>query len=220
MGGGGRGGWRRLGVEHRRERVVLDWRILFEVVDFLERRGAPKDEGEGAMRDAGRLSPLPVRLKARVGAVATLGRLDPREFNAAVGDRVPIDIALELGHVDAVDRVVLRLEMVARKDVAREDPVRFQRAGAAATRDQRGHRERRTANGPRNQPLEPGHHSPCPPPSPHAPPAKTNITNARRTISSYSRAIAVRLRYQPRPRGSSGSSPMATASNFQRSSSL
>ena len=118
------------------------------------------------MGDAGGLSPLPVRLKARVGAVAALGRLDPREFDAAVGDRVPIDIALELGHVDAVDRVVLRLEMVARKDVAREDPVRFQRAGAAATRDQRGHRKRRTANGPRNQPLEPRQHSPCPPPFP------------------------------------------------------
>ena len=102
----------------------------------------------------------------RASPVAALGRLDPREFDAAVGDRVPIDIALELGHVDAVDRVVLRLEMAARKDVAREDPVRFQRAAAAATRDQRGHRKRRTANGPRNQPLEPRQHSPCPPPFP------------------------------------------------------
>src|SRR5271154_6676057 len=165
------------------------------------------------MGDASGLGPLPVRLKARVGAVAALGRLDPGEFDPAVGDRVPIDIALELGHVDAVDRVVLRLEMVARKDVAREDPVRFQRAGAAATRDQRGHHERRIANGPRNQPLEPRQHSPCPPPSPHAPPAKTNITNARRTTSGYSSAIAVRLRYQPRPRGSSGSRPTATARN-------
>ena len=61
------------------------------------------------MGDPGRLSPLPVRLEARIGAVAALRRLDPREFDAAVGDRVPIDIALELGHVDAVDRVVLRL---------------------------------------------------------------------------------------------------------------
>ena len=76
------------------------------------------------MRDAGRLSPLPVRLEARV-AVAALGRLDSRELDAAVGDRVPINIALELGHVDAVDRVVLRLEMAARKDVAREDRVRI-----------------------------------------------------------------------------------------------
>src|SRR5580704_17116409 len=172
------------------------------------------------MGDASGLGPLPVRLEARVGAVAALGRLDPGEFDAAVGDRVPIDIALELGNVDAVDRVILRLEMVARKDVAREDLVRFQWADAAATRDQRGHRKRRTANGPRNQRLEPRQHSPCPHPPPHAPPAKTNITNARRTNSSYSRAIAVRLRYQPRPRGSSGSRLVANASNFQLPSSL
>ena len=79
----------------------------------------------GAMGNAGRLRPLPVRLEARVGAVTALGRLDPGEFDAAVGDRVPIDIALELGHVDAVDRVVLWLEMVARKDVVREDLFKF-----------------------------------------------------------------------------------------------
>ena len=114
------------------------------------------------MRDAGGLGPLPVCLEARV-RVATLGRLDPREFDAAVGDGVPIDIALELGHVDAVDRVVLRLE-IAGRDVAREDQVRFQRAAAAATRDKRGHRKRHTANGPVNQPLKPRQHSPCPPP--------------------------------------------------------
>src|SRR5271169_4850005 len=137
-----------------------------KVVDFLERRTAPIDEVIGAMGDASGLGPLPVRLEARVGAVATLGRLDPGEFDAAVGDRIPIDIALELGHVDAVDRVVVRLEMVARRDVAREDPVRFQWAAAAATRDQRGHRKRRTSNGPGNQPLEARQHSPCPPPFP------------------------------------------------------
>src|SRR5271170_893288 len=56
--------------------------------------GAPIDEVIGAMRDAGGLGPLPVCLEARV-RVATLGRLDPGEFNAAVGDGVPIDIALE-----------------------------------------------------------------------------------------------------------------------------
>jgi len=64
------------------------------------------------MGDAGGLGPLPVRLEARV-LVAALSCLDPGEFDAAIGDSVLIDIALELGHVDAVDRVVLRLEMVA-----------------------------------------------------------------------------------------------------------
>jgi hypothetical protein len=47
------------------------------------------------MGDAGRLGPLPVCLEARV-PVAALGGLDPGEFDAAVGDRVPINIALEL----------------------------------------------------------------------------------------------------------------------------
>ena len=139
----------------------------------------------------------------RASAVAALSRLDPGEFDAAVGDRVPIDIALELGHVDAVDRVVLRLEMAARKDVAREDRVRFQRA-AAATRDQRSHHKRRTQNGPGNQPLKPRHHSRCPPPFP---------ARATGEDEHYDRAIAVILRYQPRPRGSSGSRPMANAGN-------
>ena len=114
------------------------------------------------MGDAGGLGPLPVRLEARV-RVAALGRLDPREFDAAVGDRVPIDIALELGHVDAVDRVVLWLE-IAGRDVAREDQVRFQRAAAPATRDKQGHRKRHTTNGRVNQPLKPGQHSPYSPP--------------------------------------------------------
>ena len=47
------------------------------------------------MRDAGGLGPLPVCLEAGV-RVATLGRLDPRKFDAAVGDGVPIDIAWNL----------------------------------------------------------------------------------------------------------------------------
>jgi hypothetical protein len=64
-------------------------------LDLLERRAAPIDEVIGAMGDAGRLGPLPVCLEARV-PVAALGGLDPGEFDAAVGDRVPINIALEL----------------------------------------------------------------------------------------------------------------------------
>ena len=163
--------WRRqvgeVGVEHGRERVVLDRRILFEDLDLLERRAAPIDEVIGAMGDAGGLGPLPVCLEARV-RVATLGRLDPREFDAAAGDRVPVNIPLELRHVDAVDRVVLWLEMAARRDIAREDRFRFQRAVAAATRDKRGYRNRRTANGPGSPPLEPREHSPFPRPFPRA----------------------------------------------------
>jgi hypothetical protein len=93
-------------------------------LDLLERRAAPIDEVIGATGDASGLGPLPVCLEASV-TVAALSRLDPCEFDAAVGDRVPINIALELGHVDAVDRVVLWLEMVARKDVVREDLFRF-----------------------------------------------------------------------------------------------
>ena len=42
-------------------------------------------------------------------------------------------LKLRGGSVDAVDRVVLPFEMVARKDVPREDPLRFQRVGAAGT---------------------------------------------------------------------------------------
>ena len=37
--------------------------------------------------------------------ISALGRLDACEFDAAVGDRVPISVALELGHVDAEDRI-------------------------------------------------------------------------------------------------------------------
>jgi hypothetical protein len=94
--------------------------------------------------------------------------------------------------------------MVAGRDVAREDLVRFQRVDAAATRDQRGHCKRRIAKGPRNQPLEPRQHSPCPP---HFPARATS------EVEHYDRAIAVILRYQPRPRGSSGSRPTANAGN-------
>ena len=71
--------------------------------------------------------PPPSSPEARVGEVAALGRLDPGEFDAAVGDRVPINIALKLGHVDAVYRVVLRLRIVVRKDVLREDLFQFSR---------------------------------------------------------------------------------------------
>ena len=97
---------RRLDVEHRRQRVVLDRRVLLEIGHLLQRRPAPVDEMIGAVRHSGRLRAGPVGLEARVGVIAAFGRLDPGELDAAVGDRVPVDVALELGDVDAVDRVV------------------------------------------------------------------------------------------------------------------
>ena len=38
--------------------------------------------------------------------VAALGGFDPDEFDAAVGDRLPIDLTLEFRNVDAMDRVI------------------------------------------------------------------------------------------------------------------
>ena len=50
----------------------------------------------GAMGNAGGLGAGPVGLEMLIEAIAALGRLDPGEFDAAIGDRVPIDVALEL----------------------------------------------------------------------------------------------------------------------------
>ena len=57
----------------------------------------------GAARQAGSLGALPVADEFRVDAVAALGRLDIGEFDAALMHRVPVDIALIFGHVDAVN---------------------------------------------------------------------------------------------------------------------
>ena len=96
----------RLDVEHWRQGVVLDRRILLEPAYLLERRPAPIDEMIGAVRNACRLRPGPVGLEALVGAIAALRRLDPGELDAAICDRIPVDVSLELGDVDAVNRIV------------------------------------------------------------------------------------------------------------------
>ena len=101
-----------------------------------------------------------------------------------------------------MDRVVLRLE-IAGRDVAREDQVKFQRAAAAATRDKRGHREGRTANGPRDEPLEPRQHSRCSHPSPHT--LRTHGELIQATLVRF----AAMLRYQAGPPRSSGARSMA-----------
>ena len=143
----GRGGRRRLDVEHRRQGVVLNRRILFEPAHLLDRRPAPVDEMIGAVRNAGSLCAGPVGLKTLIEAIPALGRLDPGEFDAAIGDRVPIDVPLELGDIDAVDRVVLGVGVTQADGIQGAD-------GAPATRQQGGkpqarpRSERRTVSRP------------------------------------------------------------------------
>ena len=105
-------GRRRLDVEHRRQRVGLDRHVL------LETRPSPRSAAgtnrRNDRRRAARRPPWrrPVGLEALVGVIAALGRLDPGELDAAVGDRVPVDLALVLRDVDAVDRIVARCGIV------------------------------------------------------------------------------------------------------------
>ena len=92
------------------------------------------------MRNAGELRALPIGLEPLVDMVAALGRLDPGEFDAGVGDRVPVDRPLVLGDVDAVDRVVGRFGIAVVE-------VEHRRAAAAAA----GERQRQ-----RGKPAEAG----------------------------------------------------------------
>jgi len=99
---------RRLDVEHRRQGIVLDRRVLLEKSHLLHWRAAPIDEMIGAAGHAGGFRAGPIGLEALIGAIAALGRFDPGELDPAAGDCVPIDVALELRDVDPVDRVVMR----------------------------------------------------------------------------------------------------------------
>ena len=129
-------GRRGLDVEHRRQGVVLDRRVLLEKGHLLHRRAAPIDEMIGAVRHARGFCAGPIGLEALVGAIAALGRLDPGELDAAAGDCVPIDVALELGDVDPVDRIVMRLGKAGLNHACRKvGDINGPRA-AAATRQQ------------------------------------------------------------------------------------
>jgi hypothetical protein len=57
----------------------------------------------GASRDAGPLRRAPIVEKLRVDAVTAFGRLDVGELNAGIGDLSPVDVALPIGDVDALD---------------------------------------------------------------------------------------------------------------------
>jgi len=58
------------------------------------------------MRQAGLLGARPVGGEFFVGVVAPFGGLDPNEFDAAVLDRVPVDLALVFRNVNAVNGIV------------------------------------------------------------------------------------------------------------------
>jgi hypothetical protein len=62
----------------------------------------------GGVEDAGRLRALPVFGKAAVDAVGALGRLQEGEGDAALLGRLPVDIAVPLGNVDAVNLMAVR----------------------------------------------------------------------------------------------------------------
>ena len=151
----GRGGRRRLDVEHRRQGVVLDRRVLLEKGHLLDRRPAPVDEMIGAVRNAGGLGAGPVGLEMLIEAIAALGRLDPGEFDAAIGDRVPVDVALELGDIDAVDRVVLGVGIIQTDDIQGAAA-----AAAPATRQRGGKRERDGDQSAGSEKLAVRHHRP------------------------------------------------------------
>ena len=145
---------RRLDVEHRRQRVVLDRGVLLEKGHLLHRRPAPVDEMIGAMRHARRLRPGPVGLEALVGVIAALGRLDPGELDAAARDRVPVDVALELRDVDAVDRIVPRMRHIV------VDEPQGVAAAPGASRKQRRERKSGACESPVDQKLAVRHHRP------------------------------------------------------------
>ena len=143
----------RLDIEDRRQRIVLDRGVLLEIRHLLQRRPAPIDEMIGAVRHSGRFCAGPIGLKARVGVIAPFGRLDPGELDATVGDRVPVDVALELGDVDAVNRVVGRPRQIRTERIEGAD-------AAAATRERGGERERDSAQHAGNENLAVRHRQP------------------------------------------------------------
>ena len=57
----------------------------------------------GAAGDAGLLRRVPIVEKFRVEAVTPFGRLDVSEMDSRIADFLPVDVALPLGDVDALD---------------------------------------------------------------------------------------------------------------------
>ena len=144
---------RRLNIQDRRQRVALDRGVLLEIGHLLHWRPAPIDEMIGSAWDSGRFRARPIGLEARVGVIAAFGRLDPGKFDAAARDRVPVDVALELGYVNAVDRVVGRPRQIRAERIQRTH-------AAAATRERDGERKRTCAQDTGNEILAVRHRQP------------------------------------------------------------
>ena len=93
-----------LEIEHRRQCVRIVRHVEDEPQRLLMRGAAPEDHVIGASGDAGALGRLPVLGEFRVEIIAAFGRLDEGELRTCGADLVPIDVALPVGHVDALHR--------------------------------------------------------------------------------------------------------------------
>ena len=82
---------------------------MLETLQLIEIIGAEIVEMIGGVRDTHSAGALPVLIEARIDAILALGRLDEREGDAGTLNCLPVDIALPLRDVDAVDRLQLRM---------------------------------------------------------------------------------------------------------------
>ena len=97
-----------LHVEHRRQGLRIARNILDEPGDLFFDRAAEIIEVVGTARHTGLLGRIPVGHEHRVDEITALGRLDEGKFDTVPFDLMPVDLRLPAGHVDAVDREVLR----------------------------------------------------------------------------------------------------------------
>ena len=95
-------------IQHGRQTVRFAWHIPDEPVRLFVCRGTEIIEMVGRMRNAGGTSALPVFVEARIQPVTAFRRLDEDEGNARLLDLPPVDVAVPLGHVDAVHFVAMR----------------------------------------------------------------------------------------------------------------
>ena len=104
-------GAKQAGIPHGAYHFVYWCRPPMEEMAFFEQNAPVEDDALPPVLDveATPTSKTCHKHLTQDGAIAALGRLDPGELDAAVGDRTPVDVALELGNVDPVDRVVMRL---------------------------------------------------------------------------------------------------------------
>ena len=128
-------------VEHRGQRVGVVRDVEDEPERLLVRRPAPIDHVIGAARDAGALGAFPVLLEFRVEIVAAFGCLDEGEPGAGGAHPCPIDVALPVGDVDALDWQLVRArDALMRRTVGKpgggDGPA--ETAGYCQNRDQNG----------------------------------------------------------------------------------